>query len=91
MGLFMGHFFRLSSKLPSQSQGYWAPKVEQWLEEAGPCAAPCLRSVFLFNTLESGSGTENILFLWLPLCLYQESGMKMGFYLEEKIRKLGIS
>ena len=68
------------------------PKVEEQLRKAsvGPCVIRCLHPIFLFNPRESGNGTEKALISFLPYCICQESGMRMGFYMEEKVRNLGV-
>lgn len=59
MGLFISHFFQMSSKLLSQSQVFSAHRLRSsWRRQTGPCATLGLNPVFLLNALASGHGRK---------------------------------
>lgn len=47
--------------------------------------------IFILTTLEYGDDTEEILSPLLSFCIYQELGLRMVFYVEEKLSNLGVS
>lgn len=47
--------------------------------------------MLILTALEYGDDTEEVLSPLLSFCIYQELGLAMGFYLEEKVSNLGVS